>query len=238
MTSTIPPATAPPTAHRKLVEWVDHWTADPRARPGPLVRRLRRRVRGAHREPRRVGHVRSDQPRAPAEQLLRAQRSRRRRPRRGPHLHLQRARGRRRPDQQLARPRRDARRDAAPLHGRDARPHALRRAVLDGPARFADRAHRRRAHRLRVRRGQHADHDPHGQGRARRARRRRRVRARASTRSACRSSPVRPTCRGRATTTRSTSCTSPRRARSSRTARATAATRCSARSASRCASRR
>ena len=27
MTSTIPPATAPPTAHRKLVEWVDHWTA-------------------------------------------------------------------------------------------------------------------------------------------------------------------------------------------------------------------
>ena len=36
----------------------------------------------------------------------------------------------------------------------------------------------------------------------------------------------------------STSCTSPRHARSSRTARATAATRCSARSASRCASRR
>ena len=27
MTSTIPPATAPPTAHRKLVEWVDHWTS-------------------------------------------------------------------------------------------------------------------------------------------------------------------------------------------------------------------
>ena len=27
MTSTIPPETAPPTAHRKLVEWVDHWTA-------------------------------------------------------------------------------------------------------------------------------------------------------------------------------------------------------------------
>ncbi len=44
--------------------------------------------------------------------------------------------------------------------------------------------------------------------------------------------------RGRATTTRSTSSTSRRRARSSRTDRGTAATRCSARSASRCASRR
>ena len=33
MTSTIPPATAPPTGHRKLLEWVEHWTADPRARP-------------------------------------------------------------------------------------------------------------------------------------------------------------------------------------------------------------
>ena len=64
-----------------------------------------------------------------------------------------------------------------PLHRRDARPHDVRRAVLDGPARLADRAHRRRAHRLRVRRREHADDDAHGQGRARRARRRRRVRA-------------------------------------------------------------
>ena len=76
-----------------------------------------------------------------------------------------------------ARPPRCARRCCTLFTRRDARPHALRRAVLDGSARFADRAHRRRAHRLRVRRGQHAHDDPHGPGRARRARRRRRVRA-------------------------------------------------------------
>ena len=49
---------------------------------------------------------------------------------------------------------------------------------------------------------------------------------------------ARPTCRGPATPRTSTSSTSPRPARSSRSARATAATPCSARSASRCASRR
>ena len=59
------------------------------------------------------------------------------------------------------------------LHGRDARPHDVRRAVLDGPARLAHRPHRRAAHRLRLRRRVHAHHDPHGPGRARRARRRR-----------------------------------------------------------------
>ena len=63
------------------------------------------------------------------------------------------------------------------LHRRDAGPHDVRRAVLDGPARLADRPHRRAAHRLGLRRREHADHDPHGPGRARRARRRRRVRA-------------------------------------------------------------
>ena len=49
--------------------------------------------------------------------------------------------------------------------------------VLDGPARLAHRPHRRAAHRLAVRRGVDADHDPHGPGRPRRAGRRRRVRA-------------------------------------------------------------
>ena len=90
----------------------------------------------------------------------------------------------------------------------------------------------------RVRRGEHAHDDPHGPGGARRARARRRVRA-VPALGRCAARPrARPTCRGRATPTTSTSSTSPRPARSGRTARATAATRCSARSASRCASRR
>ena len=55
--------------------------------------------------------------------------------------------------------------------GLDARPHDVRGAVLDGPARLADRAHRRPAHRLALRGRVDADHDPHGAGGARRARR-------------------------------------------------------------------
>ena len=104
------------------------------------------------------------------------------------------------------------------LHGRDARPHDVRRAVLDGSARLADRAHRRRAHRLRVRRRQHAHDDAHGHGRARRARRRRRVRAvRALGRHAARARPGRRAVAVQQRRT-STSSTSRRRARSSRTA--------------------
>ena len=64
------------------------------------------------------------------------------------------------------------------------------------------------------------------------------VRARACTRSARRSLRARPTSPGRATPTRSGSCTSPRRARSGRSDPGTAATPCSGRSASRCGSRR
>ena len=89
----------------------------------------------------------------------------------------------------------------------------------------------------RVRRGQHADHDPHGPGRPRPHRRGRRLRPGAALGRVTRSPRARPTSRGRATTT-STSSTSPRPARSGPTAPATAATRCSARSASRCASPR
>ena len=61
--------------------------------------------------------------------------------------------------------------------GCDARPHDVRRAVLDGPARLADRPHRRELTDSPYVARQHADHDPHGPGRARRARRRRRLRA-------------------------------------------------------------
>ena len=58
-----------------------------------------------------------------------------------------------------------------------ARPHDVRGAVLDGAARLADRAHRRRAVRLALRRGQHAHHDAHGPRGVRGARRRWRLRA-------------------------------------------------------------
>ena len=106
-----------------------------------------------------------------------------------------------------------ARRALRRLH---ARAHDVRRAVLDGTARQPDRAHRRRAHRQPVRRGQHAHHDAHGPRRVRRARHRRRFRAvRAFGRRAAGRGQARRR-RGRATRTTSTSCTSPRRARSGR----------------------
>ena len=81
------------------------------------------------------------------------------------------------PDEQLARSRRDARDAHRAVPRLDARPHDVRGAVLDGPARIPDRARGRPAHRLGLRRGVDADHDPHGPGRARRARQRGRVRA-------------------------------------------------------------
>ena len=66
-----------------------------------------------------------------------------------------------------ARCRRRSTRAVRRLH---ARPHDVRRPVQHGPARLADRAHRRRAHRLAVRRREHADHDPDGPRGARGAR--------------------------------------------------------------------
>ena len=80
-----------------------------------------------------------------------------------------------------------------PLRRLDARPHDVRRAVLDGPARLADRARRHRDHRLRLRRGEHGDHDARGPRAARGDRRRRRRSCRACTRSARRSPTARPT---------------------------------------------
>ena len=64
------------------------------------------------------------------------------------------------PTQQLARPGRDARRARRRVRRQHARPHDVRRAVLDGPARRPALAARRADHRLAVRRRQHGHHDP------------------------------------------------------------------------------
>ena len=120
----------------------------------------------------------------------------------------------------------------------DAGSHDVCGAVLDGTVGLADGAPRRAAHRLGLRRGVDADHDPRGPAGARRARLRRGICAPACTPSARRWAKATATSHGRATPRTSTSCTSPRAGRSGPTARATAATRCWARSAWRCGSPR
>ena len=117
-------------------------------------------------------------------------------------------------------------------------PHDVRAGLQHGRSRVADVADRRPAHRLALRRRQHAHHGAHRAAGARGDRPRHQARraVHAQRRHAA-AAWRRRTCRGRATT-RSTSSTSRRRARSGPTARATAATPCSARSASGCASRR
>ena len=165
------------TGNQALREWVDAVGGRPPARRRVLVRRQRRRVRPSVRRAGRVRDVHVARRGEAAEQLLGPLRSRRRGPGRGPHVHLLGGRARRRPDQQLAGSRRDAGRAHRAVHRRDARPHDVRRAVLDGPAGLPHRPHRRAAHGLRLRGRQHADHDPHGPGRPRCPRRHRRVRA-------------------------------------------------------------
>ena len=72
----------------------------------------------------------------------------RRRARGRPHVHLLGDRGGGRPDEQLDRSGGNAHEAGRSLRRLHARPHDVRRAVLDGPARLADRAHRRGVDRL------------------------------------------------------------------------------------------
>ncbi len=148
-----------------------------RAGRRPLVRRFRRRARTPLQAARRGGHLHGPRPREAPRLLLGPLRPERRRPGGGPHVHLFRARGRRRPHQQLegaGRDAREARRAVPRLHEG---PHHVRGALQHGPARLAALLHRRRGHRLALRRGEHAHDDPRRPGRARRARARRRLRA-------------------------------------------------------------
>ena len=125
--------------------------------------------------------------------------------------------------------------------GCDARPHDVRRAVLDGPPRRPHLAARCRDHRLALRRAQHGHHDAHGRQGLPHDRGRRAVGAHRAQRRlpvARRARLQAHRCRLAVQPRRSTSCSSPTPARCGRSGRATAATRCSPRSASRCASPR
>ena len=82
-------------------------------------------------------------------------------------LHLHAHQGRGRAHQQLDGPRRGLRASSAPLRRLHEGPHDVRRPLRHGPRRLAARQGRHRAHRQHLRRPQHADHDPHGQGGAR-----------------------------------------------------------------------
>ena len=143
--------------------------------PGPrrVVRRLRRGVRPALPAPRRQRHLHPPVGRKASQQLLGQLGPTRRRPRRVPHVHLLGEAGGCRADEQLDGPARDARDARRAVRWLDARPHHVRRPVLDGPARLADLEDRRAADRLGLRRGVDADHDPDGRRRARGAGRRR-----------------------------------------------------------------
>ena len=167
------------TNHRNLLDWVEHWR-------GVFQPEAVEWCDGSEEEYQpadascwsTAGTFTPAERRSASQQLPGPVRSRRRGPGRGPHLHLLRARDRRRADQQLAAAGRDEGR-AAPGSIRDACEGRTMYVVpfSHGPARLAHRPHRRAAHRLALRRRQHADHDPHGPGRPRRPRRRRRVRA-------------------------------------------------------------
>ena len=143
-----------------------------------LVRRLAGRISGAHQGARRRRHRHPPQRGAAAQLDPGALRPGRRRARRGPDLHLLAIQGRRRSDQQLVRPGRDEEDADAAVRRRHGRPHHVRGALLHGPHRLAHRRHRRHGDRQRLRRRQHAHHDPRRLGGVEGARQFGRLRAR------------------------------------------------------------
>ncbi len=224
-------------AMAELAAWVEEIRALTQPGLRALGRRLARRERLAAARPRRRGQAHQAQSRVASRLLPRPLAPQRRRPHRGTHVHRLRARRGRRSHQQLGGPRRDALEDGRDLRGIDARPHDVRRAVLDGTRGRPALAHRRADHRQRLRGRVDRHHDARRRCRHASDRRGGLRGSRPCTRSARPSPRARTTSSGPATTT-STSSTSPRRSRSTPTVRATAATRSSPRSASRCASPR
>src|SRR6202012_5270921 len=89
---------------------------------------------------------------------------------RGPHHQLLPLQGHRRPHQQLGRPLRHAQKTQGSVQRSHARPHHVRPSLLHGPHRLAHVTDRCPAHRLRLRRRQHAHHGPHWPPRLRRNR--------------------------------------------------------------------
>ena len=234
--SVIPGIDAAPTRHARLLAWVDEvaeltqpdrveWCDGSDGGVAPAHRPARRRRARSSGSTRRRSRTRSGaRPTRPTSPGSRTAPSSARSTRRdaGPTNNWM------APDEMKARHDRAVPR----LH---ARPHDVRHPVLHGPARRRDADVRRRDHRLAVRRGVDAHHDPDGDaGLERMGDDADFVPALHSRRRAA-GAGARPTCRGRATR-RSTSPTSPRSGPSGRTAPATAATRCSARSATRCGS--
>ncbi len=159
------------TRNKALLDWVRDCarSSGRTASSGATARRRRRSASPSRRSPQ--GVLDPAQPGEAARLLPPPLEPERRRARRAPHLHLHADEGRGRPDQQLDGARRGVREARQALRRLDEGPHDVRRPVRHGPARLAAVEGRRRAHRQRLRRAQHADHDAHGQGRARHARR-------------------------------------------------------------------
>ena len=240
---TIPGLENPPTAEQEAAGVGRAGRGPDPAGPHRVGRRLAGGVGPPHPADgrRRDGHP--AEPREAPELLPVPLRPQRRGPRRGPHLHLLAARSATPARPTTGRDPAEMRDDPhGPVRRLHARAHHVRRSRSRmGPLGSPDLAAGRRDHRLALRRGQHADHDPHGQGRPRPDRRPTATSSRPCTRSGYPLVDARATRDGRArgrAATPSTSSTSPRPARSGPSAPATAATRCWARSASRCASPR